>query len=76
MIFRDQVFFRSYDFAPCSLPLFLSLPVLRRPNLLPGKEGGRGGGQGAESYDSEKSWPYINHSILSGGMKSLSFRHV
>ncbi len=35
----------------------------KRDNLLPG-EGVRGGG-GAKSYDGEKVWPSINHSILS-----------
>jgi hypothetical protein len=32
--------------------------------LTDGKRGG-GGGQGAKSFESEKAWPYINHSILS-----------
>jgi len=28
--------------------------------------GGEGGGQGAKSYEGEKAWSYVNHSILSG----------
>ncbi len=27
--------------------------------------GGQGGGRGTKSYDREKAWPSINHSILS-----------
>jgi hypothetical protein len=27
---------------------------------------GRGGGEGARSYDAEKAWSSINHSVLSG----------
>jgi hypothetical protein len=38
------------------------LPV----ELTDGREGGRlGGGRGAKSYDREKAWSSINHSILS-----------
>jgi hypothetical protein len=33
-------------------------------------EGG-GDGRGAKSYDSEKAWPSVNHSILSGGGEIL-----
>ncbi len=42
---------------------FLSLPVCRRSSLLTGEGGGGGGG--AKSYDGEKAWLSINHSILS-----------
>ncbi len=44
------------------LPLFLSLLVCRRSVLL--TEGGKGGGR-AKSYDNEKAWSSIYHSILS-----------
>jgi hypothetical protein len=43
------------------VPLFLSLPVCRWS-----RDGGGGGGRGAESCDRKKSWLSINHSILSG----------
>ena len=32
------------------------------------ERGGGRSGRGAESYDSEKAWPSINHSILSGDL--------
>jgi hypothetical protein len=38
--------------------------MCRRSSLLTGEGGG--GGRGAASYESEKAWPSINHSILSG----------
>ncbi len=37
---------------------------LRKGDNLPTGEGGGDGG-GAKSYDGEKAWPSINHSILS-----------
>ncbi len=42
------------------LSLFLGLPMCRRPSLLTEE----GGGRGAKSYDREKAWLTINHSIL------------
>jgi hypothetical protein len=56
--------------SPLSSPsLFLSLPVCRRSSLL--TEWGGRGGRGAKSYDLEKAWPSINHSILSGNISSF-----
>jgi hypothetical protein len=43
-----------------NLSFFLTIPVCRRSSILTGKVVG-----GAESYDREKAWPSINHSILS-----------
>jgi hypothetical protein len=40
-----------------------SLPMCRRSSLLTG-EGGRGWGE-AKSYERDKAWPSIDHSILS-----------
>ncbi len=34
--------------------------------LIPTGEVGGGGGRGAKSYDGEKAWSSVNHSILSG----------
>jgi hypothetical protein len=52
--------------SPCvrKLSLFVILPVRSPPSILPG-EGGEGGG-GAKSYDGEKAWSSLNHSVLSG----------
>jgi hypothetical protein len=47
------------------LSLLLSLPVCRRSGLLTGE--GEGNGGGAKSYDGEKGWPSVNHSLLSDG---------
>jgi hypothetical protein len=44
------------------LSFFISFPVCRRST----KWIGGGGEGGAKSYDREKAWPSINHSILSG----------
>jgi hypothetical protein len=58
---EDQAFLRSYDLAPppvSKLSLFLCLYVCRRSSY--DREGG-----GAKSYDREKVWPSIKHSILS-----------
>ncbi len=46
------------------LSLFLSLLVYRRSRFLTGEEEGSGG-RGAKSYDREKAWSSINHSLLS-----------
>ncbi len=53
----------------------------KRGNLLTGE--GVGGGRGAKSYDSKKSWSSINRSILSGvgaslkhGMKFVTGKYV
>jgi hypothetical protein len=46
----------------------------KRDNLLK-KEGVRGG-EGAKSYDSEKAWSSINHSILSAVHYPVFFAHV
>jgi hypothetical protein len=48
----------------CKLSLVLSLPVCHRSSLLTGDRR-RVGGLGAKSYECEKTWPSINHSILS-----------
>jgi hypothetical protein len=37
--------------------------MTKQDNLL---HDGRGGGRGAELYDTKKAWTSINHSILSG----------
>ncbi len=74
IIYRGPSFlaFVRFGSSPTSFPptspvsklsLFLSLIVCRRSSLLTG-EGGRGG-RGAKSYEHEKAWPSINHSILS-----------
>jgi hypothetical protein len=59
---------------PVSRQLLVSLSqssCVSQAELTAGKGREGGGGRGAESYDSEKAWPCINHSILSGGMKPL-----
>jgi hypothetical protein len=70
MIYRAPGF-RSYDLAPPPLPvpslvsklsIVFSVHVCHRLNLLTGEGGG-----GAKSYDREKAWFSINHSILSSG---------
>jgi hypothetical protein len=68
-------FLPSYDLAPppppfpvSKLSLLYSLPVCRPSSLLT-KERGRGGG-GAKSYDSEKAWSSIIHSVLSVSLAS------
>ncbi len=69
-------FLRSYDSSPRQpsspptspfhkLSLFLSIFVCHRLSLLTG-EWGEGSTRGTKSYDREKSWPSLNHSILSG----------
>jgi hypothetical protein len=73
---EDQAFLLSYDSAPrpspypsspaSKLSIFLSLPVCRRSVLYWRGGGGAGDGRGAKSYDREKAWPSINHSILPG----------
>ncbi len=68
---EDQAFSPSYDWVlPHLLPppfsklsLFLSLHV--SIGEITDRKGGREGG-GANSYDREKAWSSINHSILSG----------
>jgi hypothetical protein len=78
---EDQAFLRSYDSGPHpSQPLRppsrqqvvspSSLRVYRRSSLLTG-EGGSGGGR--KSYDREKAWPSINHSIHDRKWKRPSF---
>jgi hypothetical protein len=65
-----EAFMPSYDFASPSPPpspvsklsLILSLPVCRRSSSLTGE---RAGGGGAKSYDDEKIWYSMIHSILS-----------
>ncbi len=69
---KDQTFLPSYDLAPLppiapspvsKVSLFLSLSVCRAY----WQKGGTGGGSRgrSESYEREKSWSSINHSILS-----------
>ncbi len=78
---EDQAFLRSFDSAPRPpLPpsligqhysascLFFILPMCRRPSLL--RERGVGGRCGDKSYDREKAWPSIKHSILSGASRA------
>ncbi len=71
---EDQTFSSSYDLAPNPLlPTFSSVRTLdgrhigrlrKIDNLL--TEEGVGGGEGAKSYDGEKAWSSITHSILCG----------
>jgi hypothetical protein len=65
---------RRYDLAPPPPPpplsvskfsLFFSLPICPLSSLLTGEGGLKGVGGGAISYDGEKAWSSINHSILS-----------
>jgi hypothetical protein len=73
MIYRVSDFLASYDSAPrpphlrpglfSKLFLILSLPVRRRSSLLRG--GGMEGG-GAKSYEGEKAFLSLKHSIFSG----------
>jgi hypothetical protein len=53
---EDLAFSPSYDLAP---------PVCRRSSLLTRKRRGWGSRGGSKSYDGEKVWSSINHSILS-----------
>ncbi len=53
------------------------LPVSKISPFLSGRKslltwGGNVWGRGTKSYDREKAWPSINHSILSGGRSHLS----
>ncbi len=57
---EDQAFSLSFDFAP---PNLLSQTSCGFPVGLTDKGGGGGGG--AKSYDGQKAWSSINHSILS-----------
>jgi hypothetical protein len=74
LFIADPAFSRSYDLAPPPTPpplsasclsFSVSLPVCHRSSFLTDGGGGRGVG-GAKSYDCNKTWPSINHSILSG----------
>jgi hypothetical protein len=47
---------------------FLGRPVCRRSSLL--ITDGRRGGGGTKSYDNEKAWSSINHSMLSDSDKT------
>ncbi len=49
------------------LSLFLNPTVCRRSSTLSGEGGRREGEGGAKSYDGEKAWSSVTHSILSGG---------
>jgi hypothetical protein len=53
---EDKTFLTSYDLAPHPPPTL--------PRQFLTEEGG-GGGRGTKSYDHEKVWSSINHSILS-----------
>jgi hypothetical protein len=57
-----------------SCRLFLGLPMCRRSSLLMGE--GRGEVEGAESYDGEKAWYSMNHSILSVRIFSIRIHYV
>jgi hypothetical protein len=46
------------------LSIFLSFPVRCFSVEFTDEKGG-GGGRGAKSYEREKAWPSINHSIFS-----------
>ncbi len=71
-IIEDQTFSPSYDSAP-----FPSLSRLQVVSLSPSSSVSPveldGGGEGVEakSYDGEKAWSYINHSILSDQISHL-----
>ncbi len=71
---ENHAFLRSYDSDP-HLPPFPPLPAasclsfsvflcVAGRELTDGREGG-GDGRGAKSYDREKAWPSLNHSIIS-----------
>jgi hypothetical protein len=69
-----QAFSRSYDLAPPPSPpppsavsklgLLRTGGLSKKDNFADGRGGG--GGQGAKSYDGDKVWSSVNHSILSG----------
>ncbi len=65
---EDQAFSPSYDLAPCSLPPPPSATCLSFSVFLCVADGAywreSGVGWGANSYDGEKAWYSINHSIL------------
>ncbi len=72
---KAQAFLQSYDSAPRPTPfvpfsrqqvfsLFLIIPV-SSVEVTDGR-GGEERVRGAKSYDREKAWSSINHSILSG----------
>ncbi len=70
---EDKAFLLSYDldppFYPVPLPrqqVSLSPSVSDPPVELTVARGAEGGRNGAKSYDCEKAWSSINHSILSG----------
>ncbi len=70
MIYRGPGSYNSANrppLAPHHLPsaTCLSFSVFLS-SLLTGEGGG--GGRGAKSYDREKAWPSINHSVLSAYM--------
>ncbi len=74
MIYRGPGFLagrmiRLLSPTPFKLSLFISLRFYRLS-----EEGGgaTGDGEGAQSYDSEKAWPSINHSIISDPDHTLS----
>ncbi len=79
MIYREQGFLAVVCFgssptpSPSPVSKFLSLSVFLcvagRAYWL--ERGDVGGGGGAKSYDGEKAWSSINHSILSGSKHHL-----
>jgi hypothetical protein len=71
MIYREPAFSRSYDVAPpptlsCQQVVSVSQSSCVSPVELTDGIGGEEGGGGAKTYDGEKAWSSINHSILSG----------
>ncbi len=69
---ENQAYLRSSDSTPRVAPppplpsaSWLSFSGFLSSSLLTGVGRGVGCGRGAKSYDSEKAWSYINHSILS-----------
>ncbi len=83
-----QAFLRSYHSAPrpptlslvSKVSLFLSRPACVSPVELTdarvGVKGEGGGARGAKSYDREKAWPFINHSLLSAYLYSALFVQI
>ncbi len=74
---EGQAFSRSNDLAPRPPPVpSVSSNKPQNERQLADGRGGRGGGQGAESYDSKKAWSSINHSILSDAGYIIEQHHA
>ncbi len=70
MFYWGPGFLQSYDSAPCPPPV-VSLSQSVSPCWAYWRKRGARGGWGAKSYDREKAWSSVNHSILSGITKHL-----